>query len=321
MVTPVWRTVTRLGGSRVNRGLADDNGEPPASERSFVRSFVAARTRIAVTAVVSAAVLVPLVAVTTPAASAACATRTNRSISGVVYGADNLDVNVSIGFDVQASNGTIVDATPGSSTYGCKKTGGYSVKQHEKNRYLNAEGAVHGTKMYDYRGMYMGTTVRTWSLGNLPSNATSVWIEVYSRRYRNSGCADANGTPCMGPSDTHKYGHVMRRKVRIGSTGVVLKLPKNCAYRGTNGSITGTVKSRSGAALTPTRVNAWSMAPDSNTTPLGWGSGARSSGRYTISSLAANQKYAVWVSYGGVTQKRTYVPVASCKATSLSFVF
>lgn len=286
-----------------------------------MRSSFAARTRVLLTAIVSAVALVPLVAVATPPASAACATKTTRSISGVVYGIDNLDVNVSIGFDVQASNGVVVDATPGVSTYGCKKTGGYSVKQQEKNRYLNAEGAVHGTKMYDYKGTYMGTTVRTWSLGNLPSNATSVWIEVYSRRYRNSACADANGTPCMGPSDTHKYGYVMRRQVKVGSTGVVLKLPKNCNYGGTNGSITGSVKNKSGVALTPTRANAWSMAPDSNSTPIGWGSGALSSGRYTIRSLAPNQKYAVWVSYGGVTQKRTYVPVSSCKATPLNFVF
>ncbi len=277
--------------------------------------------RLALTVLASSTLVVPLVVASSQPASAACATRTTRSISGVIYGADNLDVNVSIGFDVQSSSGTIIDATPGSSTYGCKKTGGYSVKQQEKNRYLNGEGAPHGTKMYDYKGTYMGTTTRTWSLGSLPSNATSVWIEVYSRRYRNTACADPSGNPCMGPSDTHKYGYAMRRQIKVGSTGVVIRLPKNCGYGGSNGAITGTVKNKSGQALTPSRAFAWSMAADSNAAILGWGSGVRTSGKYTISALAPNQKYAVWVSYNGVTQKRTYVPVSSCKATPLSFVF
>jgi hypothetical protein len=287
-----------------------------------VRPLRVVRARVAVTALAGAALLVPLIAVTTPAASAACATRTTRSISGTVIGTDNLDVNVTIGFDVESSTGVIIDATPGSSTYGCKKTGGYSVKQLEKNRYINAEGKPANSPMYDYKGTYMGRTSRTWTLSNLPSNATSVWIEVYSRRYRNTGCLDGSGQPCAGISDTHKYGYAMRRKVAVGATGVIIKLPRNCSYTGgSNGVVAGSVKSKSGQSLTPSRAMAWSTAADSNTTTLGWGSGVLASGSYKISALASKQTYAVWVTYNGVTQKRTGITVNTCRSTPLNFVF
>jgi hypothetical protein len=280
------------------------------------------RARYAVTAAAAAAVLVPLVAVATPEASAACASKTTRSISGTIIGADNLDVNVTMGFDVESTTaGVIIDATPGVSTYGCRKTGGYSVKQLEKNRYLNGEGKPAGSPMYDYTGAYMGRTTRTWTLGNLPSNAKYVWIEVYARKYRNTGCKDANGNWCFGLSDTHKYGYAMRRRVPVGATGVVIKLPRNCGYGGSNGAIAGSVKSASGAALTPSRAMTWSTSGDSNTRSLGWGSGTRSSGKYQLTALASSQTYDVRVTYNGVTKRKTGVAVSACKTTPVNFVF
>lgn len=285
-----------------------------------MRQLRSVPARLGVVLATTVASVVPLLALEAPVAGAACATRTTRAISGTVTGTDNLDVNVTIGFDVETSTGVIIDATPGSSTYGCKKTGGYSVKQLEKNRYLDGEGKPAGSPMYDYTGAYMGKTTRTWKLGSLPSNAKYVWIEVYARKYRNTGCKDANGNWCFGLSDTHKYGYVMRRRIAVGSTGVALRLPRNCGYGGSNGAISGTVKTTSGTAVTPSRAFAWSTATDSNSAVLGWGSGLRSSGKYTVPALASKQSYTVWVTYNGVTQKKS-ASVAGCKTTPLSFVF
>jgi hypothetical protein len=274
--------------------------------------------RVALTVTMSGALLAPLlVALPATPASAACATKTTKSIKGVVYGSDNRDVNVTIGFDVVDKNGVSIDATPGVSSYGCRKTGGYSVKQ-EKNVWIGGEGVPAGSAMYNYKGEYKGKTTRTWSLGNLPSNAASVWIEVYSRKSRNTACM-SGGLPCRDP-DTHKYGYVMRRKVALGSTGVKLILSRNCNYGGKNGVIAGTVKNKAGQALTASRGFAWSTKTDQNYTALGWGSAIRTSGSYKVSALAAEQQYVVWMTYNGVTQKK-YVTVSSCKTSALNFVF
>lgn len=277
-----------------------------------MRNRLALRRRtLGVAVVLTLGSLVSALAVT-PSASAACATRTTRSISGVVYGADLRDVNVSIGFDVQSTTGTMINVSDG-----CLKTGGYSAPQQEKNHYVSGEGAPRSSRMYDVNGTYRGVTTHTWSLTGLPSNAASVWIEVYSRGYAGSPC-----TQCFGPKDVHKYGYTMRRQVKVGSTGVVLKLPLTCSYSGgTAGAVFGYVKDAAGHSVTPTRAVAWSQAVDTNTTPMGWGSGSLALGSYKIPSLAANQKYAVWVSYKGVTQKRTGIFVSACHTTPLSFKF
>jgi hypothetical protein len=261
--------------------------------------------------VTSAAVLVPLVAVTTPTASAACATRTTRSISGVVYGVDNRDVNVSIGFDVESTTGKIINVSDG-----CAKTGGYSAPVQEKNHYVGYQGQAKGSAMYDVNGVYKGLTTRTWKLSNLPSNAKSVWIEVYARAYNGSPC-----TTCMGPVDTRKYGFSMRRQVPVGSTNVVIRMPINCGYPGgANGIITGTVKNASLQNVTPDRVYAWSIAPDSNYKVLGWGSGARGSGTYALKAMAPNQQYTIWMYYGGRIWKKTNIAVSQCGTTRVNWV-
>jgi hypothetical protein len=269
------------------------------------------RSTAAVVLLTGACVGASLVAVPS-VASAACATKTTRAISGIISGGDNRDVNVSIGFDVQDAKGTFIKVADG-----CKKGAGYSAPQQEKNHYVGGEGALRNSRMHDAQGNDKGVTTHTWRLGSLPSNASSVWIEVYSRAYTGSPC-----TTCFGAKDVHKYGYVMRRKVKVGSTGVNLRLPLTCSFPGgSTGIITGTVKNRAGQVLTPSRAMAWSVLPDSNTTPMGWGSGSLASGRYKVESLASAQKYSVWVTYNGVTQKRTGVPDNRCKTTPLNFVF
>ncbi|MGB8652508.1 MAG: hypothetical protein WCD35_17810 [Mycobacteriales bacterium] len=267
--------------------------------------------RAAVALASTAALVVPLVLTSAPAASAACATRTTRSISGVVYGVDNRDVNVSIGFDVQSTTGQIINVSDG-----CAKTGGYSAPVQEKNHFVKGEGQARASRMYDVNGVYKGVTTRTWSLNNLPSNAKSVWIEVYARAYTGSPC-----TTCMGNVDTHKYGFATRRQVPVGATGVMIRLPINCAYAGgSNGTITGSVKTRAGTPVKADRVYAWSSAPDSNYSVLGWGTAAIGTGSYTLGALASNQKYTLWLYRNGAVYKKTYVPVSKCASTRIDWV-
>lgn len=269
------------------------------------------RARRSAVALLVAGLLSPVAVAVAPSASAACAAHTTRSISGVVYGVDNRDVNVSIGFDVESTSGTIINVSDG-----CAKTGGYSAPVQEKNHFVSGDGAARASRMYDVNGVYKGLTTRTWSLTGLPSNAKSVWIEVYARKYTGSPC-----TTCMGNVDTHKYGFVMRRRVLVGSTNVMLREPINCGYAGgANGAIAGTVKNRAGQAVKPDRVYAWSMAADTNYSVMGWGTGATATGSYRVPALASGQSYAVQLTYKGVAYKKTQVPVSKCGTTTVHWI-
>lgn len=267
--------------------------------------------RVALTGLATAAMVVPLLVTAAPGASAACASRTTRSISGVVYGVDNRDVDVSIGFDIQSTSGAIINLSDG-----CAKTGGYSTPMLEKNHFVKYLGQAKASRMYDAHGVYRGITSRTWSLTGLPSNAKSVWIEVYARGYNGSPC-----TTCMSPSDTRKYGYSMRRQVPVGSTNVVIRMPINCGYAGGgNGRIAGSVRTSSGTAVKPSHVYAWSIAADSNYHVLGWGSAALATGSYAMSAVAANQKYTMWLYVGTRVLKKTNIPVSSCRTTTVNWV-
>lgn len=269
------------------------------------------RFRAALTVAATAGMVVPLVAVSTPAASAACASRTTRSISGVVYGVDNQDVNVSIGFDVESTAGTIINVSDG-----CRKTGGYSAPVQEKNHFVSYQGQPRGSMQYDAQGRARGATTRTWKLSNLPSNAKSVWIEVYARTYNGSPCLT-----CMGPVDTRKYGFSTRRRVPVGATNTIIRLPINCGYAGgANGAINGTIRNAALQPVTAYRVYAWSIAPDSNYKVLGWGSGAIGSGSYHLKAMAPNQSYTIWVYHNGRIWKKTNVAVSSCRTTKVDWV-
>jgi hypothetical protein len=247
-----------------------------------------------------------------PSASAACASRTTRSISGTVSGQDDHDVNVSIGFDVESTSGKVINVSDG-----CAKTGGYSAPVQELNHYLSGEGAPRGSRMYDANGAYKGVTTRSFRLTNLPSNAAYVWIEVYSRRYTGSPC-----TTCMGPADVHKYGYAMRRRIPVGTTGINIKTPMTCSnvWGGAAGKIAGVVKDRSGKTVNPTHVYTWSEITNSPAL-TGWGSAQPvTNGNYLLSSLASKQRYTVHVFTGSVDHPKYHVPVYPCQTTHVNFV-
>jgi hypothetical protein len=271
--------------------------------------LVLPRPRRGAIALLTVGLLAPLAVAVAPSASAACAGRTNRAISGVVYGVDNMDVNVSIGYDVESTSGKIINVSDG-----CPKTAGYSAPVQEKNHYVSGDGAARDSVMSDAKGGTHGRTVRSWSLTGLPSNAKSVWIEVYARAYTGSPCPT-----CMGRVDTHKYGFVTRRQVAVGSTNVMLRLPLNCGYAGgSNGAIGGSV-TRGGKAVQPDHVYAWSTLKDQNYTIMGWGTGTTSSGTYTIAALASGQPYTMQLTYGGVTYTKKNVTVSKCATKTVNW--
>lgn len=242
-----------------------------------------------------------------PSASAVCTARTTHALSGYVTGADNLDVNVSIGFAVSDAQGRQINVSDG-----CVMThGGYSTPQQEKNHYVSGRGAPRNSRMHDAAGHDMGVSTHTWSLTGLPANASAVWIEVYSRGYAGSPC-----TACFGPRDVSKYGYVMRRPLKPGTANIVLQLPMTCAYHGgSTNRIFGYVTNSAGTRVLPDRVVASSIMPDRNTVPMGWGVAMTSTGSYNLESLASGQKYVVWMTYKGLTQRRSGVVVNPCKIT------
>lgn len=267
-------------------------------------------------AVALVAGLAPALAGSSPA-QAACATNTGKSISGTVFGQDGRDVNVSIGVDVVDRNGRAVNADPRSASYGCAKTGGYSVPQLYLNHFVGPEGAPQGGVMQDGN-----RTTRAWKVGSLPSNAVGAYVEVYSRGYAGSPCKDANGNYCFNPSNTTKYGYANKHVVPVGTQGLPIRLPMTCAHKGTAGNIQGRIVNAAGQPVKVKNVFAWTETKW-NAWPFyqGWGS-ARfpRDGYYVIPSLASKQKYVIWLTtMDGKVHKRTGVPVSDCTATPLSF--
>ena len=254
---------------------------------------------------------------TTTPASAACARNSGKAVSGTVFGQDGRDVNVSIGFDVVDANGRPLNTDPRSSSYGCAKTGPYSVPQSYLNHFVSPEGAARGSVMKDGN-----RTTRAWRVGDLPSNAVGTYIEVYSRGYEGSPCKDANGNYCFNPSNPKKYGFNNKHVVPVGTAGLGIKLPMTCAYGGTAGAISGTVTDATGREVRLKSLYAWTEATW-NAYPFmqGWGSARwTTTGRYNVPALASNQTYVVHATTtAGVTLVRKGVRVNDCRATPLSF--
>ena len=254
-----------------------------------------------------------------PPASAACATDSHRSISGIVAGQDDRDVNVSIGFDVVDGHQNAINTAPGAGDYGCAKNGshgGYSVPQKEYNHFVSGSGAARNSVMQDGN-----RTTRTWSIGELPSNAAGVWIEVYSRGYAGSPCRDAQGHYCFNNTNTSRYGFANRHYVPVNARNVPLRLPLTCSAGGQTGVITGRTLDGAGRAVTYRSVYAWTTLGYNQQPSLqGWGSADLRSGSYTIPALASGQTYTVWATTaGGQTLRRYGVVVKACGATPLSF--
>ena len=254
--------------------------------------------------------LAPVAVAVAPAASAACAARTTRSISGTVFGVDNRDVNVSIGFDVQAANGQLINVSDG-----CPKAGGYSAPAREYNHYVSYLGAAKGSMQYDQKtGAEKGRTIRTWSLTNLPSNAKSVFVEVYARDYKNYDNPSA-----FGPVNTAKYGFARRVQLPVGTANAMIRLPMNCSFQGgSNGAISGSV-TQGGVRVTPDHVFAFSDLTDTNYRPMGWGIATVSGGRYQVNALASGEVYHLQLAYRGKTYVKRNVKVNSCATTGLNW--
>lgn len=253
------------------------------------------------------------------AASAACAGDTHRSISGTIAGQDNRDVNVSIGFDVVDRNLQAINAAPGFSDYGCAKNGthgGYSVPQKEYNHFVSGQGTAQASRMSDGH-----TTTRSWSLTDLPSNATGVWVEVYTRGYTGSPCRDSHGNYCFNNTDVSRYGFANRHYIPVGASNVALRLPLTCSAGGRTGVITGRTMDGAGRAVTYRSVYAWTdLGWNQQPSLQGWGIATIRNGGYTLAALAGGQKYTVWAqTAGGQTLKRFGVVVTPCQATPLSF--
>lgn len=250
-------------------------------------------------------------------AQAACASNSGKSISGTVFGQDGRDVNVSIGFDLVDKNGKALNADPKSASYGCAKTGGYSVPQTYLNHFVPPEGAPQGSTMQD------GTkTTRAWTLGNIPSNAVGAYIEVYHRGYKGSPCKDANGNYCFNPQTLTKYGNANKHLVPVGTSNLPIRLPMTCQYGGTAGNIQGKLVNAAGQPVKVKSLYAWTEHKW-NAYPFyqGWGIAQfPRDGYYVVPSLASKQTYVIWVNTtDGRTIKRTGVTVNDCKATPLSF--
>lgn len=250
-------------------------------------------------------------------ASAACATNTGKAISGTVFGQDGRDVNVSIGFDVVDRTGRALNTDPRSASYGCAKTGGYSVPQSYLNHFVGPEGVAPGTVMKDGN-----RTARAWKVGSLPSNAVGAYIEVYSRGYQGSPCKDANGNYCFNPPTLTKYGNSNKHLVPVGTANLPIRLPMTCAYKGTAGAIKGIVTNAAGQRVSVKSLYAWTETKW-NAFPFyqGWGTARFSStGVYTVPALASKQKYVMWATTtSGKVVKRTGVQVNDCATTTVNF--
>jgi hypothetical protein len=284
---------------------------------------MAMRARRAVVVAVAAglvAAMAPVLAVAP--AQAACATNTGKSISGTVFGQDGRDVNVSIGFDVVDANGRALNTDPRSASYGCAKTGGYSVPQSYLNHFVGPEGQPQGSQMKDAQGNPQGTTTRAWKVGSLPSNAVGAYIEVYHRGYKGSPCKDSAGNWCFNPQTLTKYGNANKHTVPVGTANLPIRLPMTCAYRGTAGGIAGKILNAAGQPVKVKALYAWTEAKW-NAYPYyqGWGIAQfPRDGQYVVPSLASKQKYTIWVNtMDGRTIKRTGIVVNDCATTAVNF--
>jgi hypothetical protein len=244
-----------------------------------------------VRALLLAAVAATASLVTLPgAASAACASPSTKYLGGTVWGSDNLDVTVQLGFSILDSYGKSIGLD------GCRISG-YST-----NLFINTGRSHMGYP-------HTSATKNTWKLTNLPSNAVKAWIEAWPRDASNN-------------LNYSKYGGAMRRSVAINRGDVRVILPVNCANGGRTGVISGRAYNKAGAAVTVTRLYAWTEVTDSGSYAMGFGPGKFSGSSFSVPSLASGQYYTVLITGNGYPTKRIEkIPVQTCKTTPLRVVF
>lgn len=251
-------------------------------------------SRLTTSVLACATVLLGVTVVTAAPASAACAARTSNRTWGTVSGQDHRDINAQVSFD-------IVDRYDHEIGLDGCRVSGYS-KTIWMNMNLSGEGAAHTVH-----------TANKWEIDNLPANAVSVWIEVYTRTNTGRTC----GT-CDGVIDTHRYGWINRRAVHLNH-GVTLVAPLNCGLGGTSGSIQGALWS-GGKKVRFDRIYAWSeLTPDGSKPLQGWGQGLQPDvGYYKIPNLASGQSYVLQATYHGVTKVFKHIPIHDCKTVPLA---
>ncbi|HEX8001406.1 MAG TPA: hypothetical protein VF519_01785 [Mycobacteriales bacterium] len=242
----------------------------------------------------AATVVAPLVA--TPAAHAAPCVGTSRTYSGTIQGTDGRVVDVMLGFDAVDRYGRKLDARPGSSTYGCPFSGGYS-HYIRLNPTVAATGATSGQK--------------AWSV-KLPANAVQLYVEAWSKGPGNTG------------DNQSRYANSLRTRIALPYPySIRMALPLVCAAGGTTGRIHGWA-TKGGVRTKLDRAVAWSQAPDNNNLNpiLGWNMGTgRDDGYYRIGNLQPNQVYVVRLTKNGVTKQFANVRVNPCANTYLGVAF
>lgn len=253
------------------------------------------RPRLVASLLAFAVASVGLAVVGIAPASAACAPTSNNFISGTLGGQDLRHINAQISFDVKDRYGNTI------AMDGCR-TSAYS-----KTIWMNTNVSGDGAPEFS-------NTAYKWRVSNLPANAVSAWIEVYTRTNTGKTCPS-----CDGVIDTHRYGWVNRRSVPLNHSYNLLA-PLQCGLGGSSGSIQGHLYA-GGRPARFDRIYAWSeLTPDGSKPLQGWGIGAQPTvGYYKINNLASGQTYVVWATYHGVTMVRKHIMVSSCRAVPLAF--
>ncbi len=213
----------------------------------------------------------------------------DKVISGTIQGADGKIVDVYIGFDVLDGAGRKINLGGGP---------GYSAAQR-LNHCVATNGATSSTQC-PQTGY---TTTRNWSL-TLPSNAATVYIEVYPKAPSTSFWLNnykGYTGPTPGSTNTSTYGETYRRAIPVPGNmrNIRIVLPLVCGQRdGSTGTLTGHI---SGWPTGVTgHVNAWSQAPNTMVTQ-GFSAGSRVdvNGYYRIDKLQSGQAYGLIASGPG----------------------
>jgi hypothetical protein len=228
--------------------------------------------------------LIGLLATTATMGAAACGPPPAKSISGTIQGADGRYVDAMIGYDVLDSAGHKIDM-------GFLRQG-YSSIQRINHCVATSGSAAGGVCAGTNRGI-----TKNFSL-TLPSNAATVYIEVYPKAPTPTDWVSSPSYtgPAPGGTDLTTYARTFRRAIPVRGpvTNVGIVLPKVCGVAGgTTGSLVGHINGMGAGGIT-----AWSMSPD-GTRSMGFSMGSiNSAGNYRIDTLQSGQRYGVIATSG-----------------------
>jgi hypothetical protein len=265
-----------------------------AESFTFKRSarFVRATRLLAAAATLAGLALVPVIA-SAPAQASGCAAQT-KILWGSVSGSNGYYVNAMLGFDIKDSHGRTIDPN------GCPRTaGGYGATQHV-NYCLTSNGAATSAPRTDYGQVPAcahTASTKQWGIW-LPSNAASVYIEVYPKKQ--------SGAPQFGVTEYGRFAMAYKRSVPTTGAYTLanITMPAIC-HRGA-GNLTGSLygyfyKGNTRWYPHAGTVNAWSVE-NANVLILGMGIGSvdAQKGMYTIPYLALLSHYTLIANLDGV---------------------